>query len=67
MDCVSVSVFTEPGRPAAVGHFGTVITHPPNKDGKILVEFTLRRKGMRHLRQDGYRKLDKRKRKDQDT
>lgn len=58
MECVSITVFATPGQPAAVGHLGTVFVSPPNADGEIKLEFTLRRKGMRHLQHPGYRKLD---------
>lgn len=67
MDVVSIRTFATFGKPTAVGHLGTVILSPPNADGEILVEFTLRRKGMRELRQPGYRKLDEPKRKGHNT
>lgn len=63
MDCVALKTFAKFGKPTAVGHIGTVIVSPPNQDGEVLVEFTLRRKGMRQLNHPDYRVLDGRKRK----
>lgn len=63
MDVVSVKTYARFGKPAAVGKIGTVIVHPPNGDGEILLEFTLRRKGMRLLKHPDYRKLDSPKKK----
>lgn len=62
MEVVKISVYVQPGKPAAVGHVGTVVVTPA-KDGEFLVEFTLRRKGARRLGLSCIPKLDKRKRK----
>lgn len=66
MEVVKISVYVQPGKPAAVGHVGTVVVTPA-KDGEFLVEFTLRRKGMRYLSHPQYGPLDGTKRKRKNT
>lgn len=64
MECVSIKTYAQPGRPASVGHLGTVIV-TPQENGEILVEFTLSRKGARRLGLNHPPVLDKRRRKEQ--
>jgi hypothetical protein len=66
MDVVKITTLALPGKPTSVGHLGTVVVTPA-KDGEFLVEFTLRRKGMRQLRHPDYCPLDEPKKKRQNT
>lgn len=59
MDVVAIEVWAAPGRPAAVGHLGTVVLGATNSDGEILVKFTLsRRLAKKWFRKGSQNKFD---------
>lgn len=68
MDVIEINVWAKPGKPAAVGHIGTlVLSEKPNESGEYLAKFTLRRRARKRLGQsDQPKMIDRNKRKRQD-
>ena len=58
MEVLQIETWATPGKPAAIGHLGTVVLGPANSAGEILVKFTLSKKGLRRLGQCQTPKLD---------
>lgn len=58
MDVIELAVVVRPGKPAAVGHLGTVVVSPPDGDGEMLVRFVLSRKMAKKMLRK--QKVDKR-------